>query len=213
MKVMDDFIFKVIIFDGYLNPNNNSIDDLLYLENVKNKYKNMFVNHFKLCIEELNNIFDYLKYRFESDLSFTVYKDEGPRKTIVFDNFVFRTIINNNELDFYTKLKEKPSENLEKVIEIINFQHVSIVLTEKYNICTKSFIEDNNLLELYIKDITNAKNQMEKLGYYHNDISIDNSVYTKINEKFRFILVDYNIINKTNKNDNHVHRNYINYFI
>lgn len=213
---MEDFILKVIIFDGYYSLTNNN-NELSNLENIKSKYKRMFANDFKLNIKELDDIFNYLKYRFDSKLDFTVYKDEGRRKTIVFDHFVFRTVINIDELEFYKKLKENPSKNLEKVIEVINLPHISIVLTEKYNICTKSFIEDNNLLNLYVKDITKAKNHMEELGYYHNDISVDNSVYIDSkkkskNKKYRFILVDYNMISKTNIKDKHVYRNYVDYF-
>lgn len=195
---MNDIISNIIIFDG-LAITQEEVD--FYLKKFKKDFKSTY--------EELNNLFNYLKSKFKCELNFSIYKDEGYRKTIVFDDFVFRTIVDDNELDIYQKLKAKPSEYLEEVIEIIHLKNINIVLTKRYDIFDKKFITDNNLLEKYIDDITKATIVLEKYGYYHKDVSVDNSVFVKDKDTIRFILVDYNMLSK---HSGHTFRNYGDYF-
>lgn len=195
---MNEIISNSIIFDG-LSITNEEFD--YYLKNFKKGFKSTY--------EELNNLFNYLKSKFKCELNFSIYKDEGYRKTFVFDDFVFRTIVNDDELDIYQKLKANPSEYLEEVIEIINLTNTNIVITKRYDIFDKKFITDNNLLEKYIDDITKATIILEKYGYYHKDVSVDNSVFVRDKDTIRFILVDYNILSK---HSGHIFRNFKDYF-
>lgn len=195
---MNEIISNSIIFDG-LSITKEEVD--YYLKKFKKDFKSTY--------EELNNLFNYLKSKFKCELNFSIYKDEGYRKTFVFDDFVFRTIVTDDELDIYQKLKATPSEYLEEVIEIINLTNTNIVITKRYDIFDKKFITDNNLLEKYIDDITKATIILEKYGYYHKDVSVDNSVFVRDKDTIRFILVDYNILSK---HSGHIFRNFKDYF-
>lgn len=170
----------------------------------------------KVNLKDLEYVINLIAKKYENtNIKIDFYKDDiGNRLTFVFNNVVLRTgkIKYNDkinpELYLYKNLIDKPNENLENVLDIIELNNLFFVITEK-----NTQIETKNLEESFItdkkynlpdedkkhliNDISNALKYLENINLYHGDISLDNIVFKLSNGKKQFKLIDYNNLNKS----------------
>ena len=201
MKYLEKLISQMYLFDFMKSDNYHNIpisERLNYHKKLQKLFKmeDKFINHkLKLFAKKYN-----------SNLELSRYIDEGYKITFIFDKY--RYCINQSTELFYLLqiLQQRNFSNLIKVLELdinINTNKFFYVIRNYNPIIDPSFIK-NNILVTFISNLVQALYDLEKLGYYHMDVSLDNIVYqVDDDDNFNFIITDFDMISSNSKASNH----------
>ena len=161
---------------------------------------------FKMEDKFINHKLKLFAKKYNSNLELSRYIDEGYKITFIFDKY--RYCINQSTELFYLLqiLQQRNFSNLIKVLELdinINTNKFFYVIRNYNPIIDPSFIK-NNILVTFISNLVQALYDLEKLGYYHMDVSLDNIVYqVDDDDNFNFIITDFDMISSNSKASNH----------
>jgi hypothetical protein len=142
-------------------------------------------------------------------------KAEGHKITIISDGYILRINRNSNKykfnqlFDLYKGIYNNKPKFIEEIIQLGKLTNdIIFSLHTKYTPITEEWILQNKLQETFVKNIREGLKELEKLGYYHSDVSVDNSVWDEDNKKFRVIDFDMfkSIHDATNGASGHVFR-------
>lgn len=191
----------------------NECSDLKYI------YKRKIINSlFRNLSPQQINKFIYNISKKYGDIYFdNGTKDENYNITIISKKYVLR-IFSSHSTNYINDLYEmigSISNNPSFLEEIYEFRklndHVFYYVSKKYQSITKDFIIKNYLRNQYYQNIYSALDNFKKIGYYHLDVSIDNSVWDGDTKTFR--LIDYNMFKKINQvyiNDHKIRNSFFN---
>jgi len=201
MKYLEKLISQMYLFDFMKSDNYYNIpisERLIYHKKLQKLFKmeDKFINYkLKLFAKKYN-----------SNLELSRYIDEGFKITFIFDKY--RYCINQSTELFYLLqiLQQRNYTNLIKILDLeidINTNKFFYVIRNHNPIIDPSFIK-NNILVTFISNLVKALYDLEKLGYYHMDVSLDNIVYqVDEDENFNFIITDFDMISSNSKASNH----------
>lgn len=160
-------------------------------EMYKKKVDSLFYN---LDEQQITVFLDYITKTHGNIVFNEGTKYEGHKITIISDNYILR-IFSNSEKNIviklytlYNKIKKYNSKFIEKILEVdkIN-ENIIYSVYEKYTPITTESIIKNNLEKQYVDNILNGLQDLKEIGYYHLDVSVDNSVWDGSN----FRLIDF----------------------
>ena len=176
-------------------------------DNPDNFFKKIFENVTEEKIinfeEILSNINETYNRNFTTLYS---YKDDTNIIVIVLDYCVIK-IYKKNHYDKVKSVIQLEDINIEKCLFIQEYDNIVFVVTEKINIFLNSYGELNSLPQKVIKEdlynqISLALSKIHKIGYIHNDVSLDNIGYKFIDGKYTFVIFDFGASRKYTIYDN-----------
>ena len=181
--------------------NKNEIEELKIYKNIY--YYNTFNDHiiyrFKI-IKELG------VGSFSKVLKVYDYKNKRFNAIKIIKNNIFSTMNEMNEIEILSGLKQKEQNNITKLFEYFYFRNNLCLVMKLYGITLHEYIYKNNKNNnqndnqnyIYLKQILNAINYLNKNNIIHRDIKPNNIVF-KDNTCKNIILIDFgNAINIEN---------------
>lgn len=193
------FFFPYLYYFCKKLAKHNECTDLLYI--YKYKIQNSLFRN--LSNHDINKFISYI-YKKYGHITFEEgTKDETKNITIISKDYVIRIFSSESNdyiNDLYDMIKSifTNPDNLEEIYEYNKLNNnIFYYVSKKYQPITKNFILKNNLKQQYYKNIYSALDNFKNMGYYHLDVSIDNSVWDEDTKSFR--LIDYNMFKNINQ--------------
>ena len=146
-----------------------------------------------------------IKYNF-NNTNLLSFKDDTNIIVFVLD-FIVIKVYSLHKYNMIKDIINITHESIEKTLEIFFTDNIVIVVNEKVLpllTCTGDLNQNINWeqvqKEQIYDNITNALNKIHKLGYLHNDVSLDNIGLKIINKVYHFILFDFGASIKVSDN-------------
>lgn len=201
MKYLEKLISQMYLFDFMKSYNYDKIPSY-----EKIIYHKKLQKLFKIEDKFINNKLKEFSKKYNSNLELSIYIDEGYKITFIFEEYIYSINQSMELLNLLQILKQRNYMNLVKVLDLeidVNSNRYFYIVKKHKTIIDPSFIK-NDTLVTFITNIVQALYDLEKLGYYHMDVSLDNIVYQVDDDgNFNFIITDFDMISSNSKTSNH----------